>query len=718
MIINRIRIKNYRSYYGEVVFDMSKGLTLIIGDNGDGKTTFFEALQWLFNTTVDDTSIQNFSEKRKSELEVGEIDEVLVAMEFEHNGLKSVEKSFSIERTGERTYRTLKFSFRGYEDNGSERVPVNGKNLMNRCFDAYIQRYSMFKGESTLNVFDNPTALRELVEKFSDLKKFETFVEMLAEFERKANNAYVKECKNDEKVSKQAKRLEIDLRQIEAKISDTERDIRQYQESINTFTGKIEDLEKHQDVGQKYQDLKERLHNLTEKRNRFRGSIAAINFNTSLLDQLWVLCAFPDVLKEFQKKSSAFSRLKRTQNDAFIKEQAKREGKKEAIDEIRVLANGSPKLPWYLPTGETMQEMIDDHICKVCGRPVEEGTEAYEFMCRKLDEYRLHLAATIEEANDEPEEIKLFYSEYVEELHNLSISLGGSNAQKISRLASDINDRLELVERLKREMTDIEGKIQEANDEKARLLIQADGVSEETLDKAFVNMKGFFESKSRAEKRLIESRAQLERLQEERDELQAKFDQLKPASSQVKVYKGVHEVLNRIAKAFVSAKDKNLSQFLRNLEEVANTYLHRLNATDFHGQVRLIKTIDNSAEIRLFSSNGTEVKNPSGSQQTTMYMSVLFAISDLTTLKREENYPLIFDAATSSFGDSKEDEFYNIIDKIEKQCIIVTKDFITKGQLRIEDVEHLTCTVYRIKKREGFSQSDLSTICTEVEKVK
>ena len=178
----------------------------------------------------------------------------------------------------------------------------------------------------------------------------------------------------------------------------------------------------------------------------------------------------------------------------------------------------------------------------------------------------------------------------------------------------------------------------------------------------------------------------------------------------------MHEILNRIAKAFVSAKDKNLSQFLRNLEEVANTYLHRLNITDFHGQVRLIKTIDNSAEIRLFSSNGTEVKNPSGSQQTTMYMSVLFAISDLTTLKREENYPLIFDAATSSFGDSKEDEFYNIIDKIEKQCIIVTKDFITKGQLRIEDVEHLTCTVYRIKKREGFSQSDLSTICTEVEK--
>ena len=70
MIIKRIRIKNFRSYYGDITFELSQGLTLIIGDNGDGKTTFFEALQWLFNTTVDTPSIHHFSEKRKSELEV------------------------------------------------------------------------------------------------------------------------------------------------------------------------------------------------------------------------------------------------------------------------------------------------------------------------------------------------------------------------------------------------------------------------------------------------------------------------------------------------------------------------------------------------------------------------------------------------------------------------------------------------------------------------
>lgn len=45
MIIKEIRIKNFRSYYGDNnIFEFSDGLTLILGDNGDGKTTFFDAL--------------------------------------------------------------------------------------------------------------------------------------------------------------------------------------------------------------------------------------------------------------------------------------------------------------------------------------------------------------------------------------------------------------------------------------------------------------------------------------------------------------------------------------------------------------------------------------------------------------------------------------------------------------------------------------------------
>ena len=113
MIIKEIRIKNFRSYYGDNnLFEFSDGLTLILGDNGDGKTTFFEALEWLFKTELDRglQELENVSEMRKSKIEVGEQDEVCVFMSFEHNGMKSVEKSFTFERTSETSYSVGKIS--------------------------------------------------------------------------------------------------------------------------------------------------------------------------------------------------------------------------------------------------------------------------------------------------------------------------------------------------------------------------------------------------------------------------------------------------------------------------------------------------------------------------------------------------------------------------------------------------------------------------------
>ena len=133
MIIKEFRIKNFRSYYGDNnQFDFSEGLTVVIGDNGDGKTTFFEALQWLFDTTIDKSSVEQISEMRKSQMEAGDIDEVSVYIKFDHNGEKSVEKSFSFEKLENGGFRLGKISYRGYETNGSEREAVNGKSLIER----------------------------------------------------------------------------------------------------------------------------------------------------------------------------------------------------------------------------------------------------------------------------------------------------------------------------------------------------------------------------------------------------------------------------------------------------------------------------------------------------------------------------------------------------------------------------------------------------------
>ena len=118
MIFKTLYIKNFRSYYGDNKFDFcNNGLTLIVGGNGDGKTTFFEALQWLCNTTLteNDNNQVNFSEMRRSEMAVGETEEVKVALDFFDDGDKTIEKSFTITREGEKKFSTGKLSFLGYE---------------------------------------------------------------------------------------------------------------------------------------------------------------------------------------------------------------------------------------------------------------------------------------------------------------------------------------------------------------------------------------------------------------------------------------------------------------------------------------------------------------------------------------------------------------------------------------------------------------------------
>ena len=721
MIIKEISICNFRSYYGENKFEFSEGLTLIIGDNGDGKTTFFEALQWLFNTATENNSIDNASEMRKSKLEIGESDEVAVRMVFDHDGEKIVEKRFTFERTSETSFKTSSIIFRGYEDTGAGREVVNGKTLMDRCFDAFIQRFSMFKGESTLNVFQNAAALKELVDKFSDVREFDKLVEISAEMEDKSNKAYQKECKSDQKIATQAGNLESQMKRVSENIYNKKKEIADKKLSVSVFSTKLEELEQNQETTERFNEVSERLKSLKEKSLKLRANISMVNKNTALFDQLWILCAFPSVLTEFKKKCSAISREKRQQEKAFVEEQAKEIGKKEALQEVRgMLSENVAELPWYLPNQETMEEMIHDHVCKVCGSKAPEGSDAYNFMVNKLNEYKRHIAAKLqmEEKKAAVERKQLFTSGNIEELHNMSIRLGGSTEARVAHISTDIFDRLSLEDRLREELRKVEEKKQETEDEKARLLIQAGNVSEELLQKSFLDIKGMFEQKGRAENRLVELERDLQDLKAEEEDLRKQFNELNPQNGQVKVYRDVHRVFEEIAKAFSKAKKENLRRFLAALEECANEYLERLSAQDFHGEIRLRQTVEESTEIRLYSSNGTEIKNPSGSQETVMYMSVLFAISDFTDQKRDENYPLIFDAATSSFGDSKEEGFYNVIDKINKQCIIVTKDFITKGQLRLNEIDQLTCGVYRIKKADNFDSHNMATIRTIVEKIK
>lgn len=724
MKLNKIIIKNFRSYYGENCFELSDGLTLVIGDNGDGKTTFFEALEWLFDTSKDNKSESNISEMRKAKMGIGDSDEVSVTMTFDHRGEKEICKKFIFEKDTNGSVRTRDFSFVGYEIVGAERYKRDGKILLESCFDTVIRRYCLFKGERELNVFDNNTALKTLVDTFSGIKQFDNLVELTTYFEQQSDNLVTKELKKDKKQEEVIKRFEYELSKVQSDISDVRHDISIKEKAVSDYETRLRVLEENQDACENLQDINARIEQKKIEQRRLMGYIN-LDYNAMLLDDMWILRAFPSILSEYQKKVSSLSREKRKLQKAEDERIAVEKGKQEAIKEIQKLANDATPLPWNLPDKETMQEMIDDEICKVCGRPAEKGSDAYNFMVNKLNEYLDHIRKESEAAQQQETPIKpLFENTYINELHTRSIQLSGDTEQELMGLATAIADRLSFVQSRKQDLERVNKDLTEAEDAKMQLLIQTPDLTEEMLIKNFKDFKGLSDSSKRASLDLQELNHELEVLEAQKQELKERQNQIVPSNGIVRVYQKVHITLERIMKAFEAAKNRNVEEFIQTLEEQANIYLKKLNADDFRGVIKIKRTADGSARINLYSSNDTLIANPGGAQKTTMYMSVLFAISKITTLKRDEDYPLIFDAPTSSFGEFKEDIFYNIIDNIDKQCVIFTKDLLRydrdteKRELDFDKINQLSCSVYRIQKAPGYDEEDLSTIRTITERIK
>jgi DNA sulfur modification protein DndD len=711
MIIKEVTIENFRSYYGINTIKFNDGLMLFIGDNGDGKTTFFEALEWLFDTSKQNLDYRLISEKKIAELPEFGNDQLRVSMTFEHDGEKIVEKSFFLEKNANNEIRTNNFQFKGYQDDGIQRIPIQGGVLLDRCFETAIRKYCLFKGEENLNVFNNADALNYLIETFSNIKQFDPYYTGdeddlgFTDFaELQSRKAYEKAMKSDKQNSQQERELSAELDSLRRKLSDTRQRLKNNRENATNYSAKLTEIENSKEASELLRGINERLKSLREKKTQMESRINE-DYSIKLLDEMWILCNFTSIFEEFQQKVSTFSKSKRT----LEREEYKKKGKQELAKEI---AEGIIPLSPNIPDKISMQEMIKDEFCKVCGREAKEGSDAYNFMVNKLAEL-----IKSQQPKDKDEEKQLFPNNYLKELEQKSNNLE-YNQDKVYNLINMIKEVVEFNEARKSDAKKIQENIDIEEENKKKLLAQNDNLTEEQLQNAYENIKNWWDYKNQAEKQIVILEKDEKEIGKELEKAQEAYDNL-AKTSVASTYSKVHGALSKIQNAFKNAKEKNTQDFLTLLEEKANQYLERLNIDGFYGIIRVIKTPDGSARIALQDKNDTFISSPNQALKTTMYMSVLFAVSELTTIKRENDYPLVFDAPTSSFAPQKESDFFNVISDIKKQCIIFTKSFLTESSsLDSTKIDPLHCTIYRMEKQRPFNNLDLSTIQTKITLIK
>ena len=200
MIIKSIEILNFRSYYKSNIFNFCEGLNLIIGSNGDGKTTLFEAIEWLFRTDdIVKTDVKFISKKRSEELFAGDSDNVKVTMVYEHNGTEKIlEKGFRFTKAYNGDITTSNYEFNLVYQDGIERDTKPGR-FFEYDLPSELRKYSMFKGETNLDIFQTSNALKMLVDTFSDVKDFDAYFSFMEYATQKANQARENAQKLDKK---------------------------------------------------------------------------------------------------------------------------------------------------------------------------------------------------------------------------------------------------------------------------------------------------------------------------------------------------------------------------------------------------------------------------------------------------------------------------------------------------------------------------------------
>ncbi len=714
MIIRKIQIENYLCYYDtDNIFDLSDGLNIILGENGEGKTKLFEAIDWLFSG--DNRGLELLvSAKMLDETEIGDSFRVRVSMTVEQYGEKSIiTKSFIAKKENANECSTSSYMIEGIEENSSgERTQVDGQSLLNRIFPFQIRKYSMFKGEAELNIFESDSALSNLINLFSEAKHYDKYSEKGSFLREKAEKAVEDSTKLDKKNEALYKRLESEIKQLEREKEKYKVHLNSTEDEIRKIEENLQDAERHVSNADALEIINKRIKAIEAKISKLYVSIDE-NYTTLLFDENLILVNFERLHKEFAEKVSGHSKKRRELQTEFDKQKGIKEGKEKAKAE---LLNNAVPLPIGIPSKFHMEEMLKDEICKVCNREAKKGSEAYAFMMKRLQTY---LESQVVEDNESDRDEPLFKFDYTNRLENLSIS-HEDNLKNLRLIKTKIKELFEYNNERKKDIEDLEEQLEKEKAEREQIL----GKSSIGEDKLIDVLKNYNAWQRDLKTRNQEEIDYVTKLKSIESELKAKRDEKdKVDTNSVSSFLiKTRDILRDIETVFIETKEQKFDEFIDKLQVKSNKFLELINIDSFTGEISISKKSrlgKTRVEVQLIQ-NGRPFYKPNESLETSMYISILFAISELAYETKNEYYPLIFDAPTSSFGDYKTSQFLNLIYETKNQKVLLTKSFLDRDKttrklyIKKEFDKVKRNKAFWVKLEEPFDKNDLATINTNV----
>lgn len=670
MIIRNITIENFQSYYESQTIEFSKGLNLIIGNGGKGKSKLFNAFYWvlfgkIYITGIGWCTTDNLPQSAKFAMQRYEFINKRALFKAQINDKIRASVQIEIEDDKgndyiiERSVSALRLEGEEWDSNDAWQVGGNmlkvsfdsttgtkvlndllAEDKINELFPDGIRNYIWFQGESleSLINFRNKETLKAAVKHISYFPYYEKLSEIISKSKLKITGIESRKLKEVNKHNSSVKGVLSTIDNLNYKISREEENKKQFETHIETIKialadgeTKISGLASYSMLVKKYKDCENEINKLLSETTRID------EFQREKLPSLWVLRGIEPMIQQCKE----------------IIEKHKEE--EYTVPEKKYLDN---------PSRSKLEEILKDKKCFVCGTEFSEDDAPYHYITERLRLQEEYLKEMEEYTSNMQlsKQFNMFVGKIQDYPDSLLISLS-----KIDKQWKDSEDELERYMAQRRRKQDEKRKLDEQIEDIKKKhgvdpVTQAEtaGIINSSIRASRSNLETLQRKLDVSKQTLSNYRSELRIAERELEKLGAKDTTV--AKVPETEWKHISTFLEDICKRVQENARKDL---LHKIEERANLFYAKFTEHDngYKGNVKIGEDYSIEFDAGLNTSHEDRKK-----------MSIINALLSLNQEAMGTYYPFISDAPTSSFDLETTHKYLLGIKDIFGQSIVLTKD--------------------------------------------
>lgn len=529
------------------------------------------------------------------------------------------------------------------------------------------------QGEAIDEIVDlsNSDKLTNTVETLTDIKELNVIESSCKNF-CKSSRSDLKNKQNTctenrtmfEDFQKKIDDLEQKKENLEKQIVNYKSEMQKASEKVSSIQSQIANTEervKYQTVFKKIEREEEELHDQIENK------LSSINDNIFRSFIPWILIGT-------EGKVDAFTEIKEKYNEERLKKKL-RNHPDELLSTLGLLPEGSPD-------DVSLEKMLKEHVCLVCGKKFEEGDESH----KRIQALRNRSKSQIVYSEKKESDVHIFFDNIhtsVAKFINIDNIFGS-----IAKERKAIKDLQNQLQKKKDEKEDAKNSFFNYGGSNKSLYGESDQNLLNSYNRALKDMEHFKKCFTDAQNHLNDTINNIRYYEEKQSNLSGDG-----VPSQ---YTELVDIISDAAQIFDNTKKRIYDEVISNLEKKSNEYYRLLTEGNnvIGGTMRFEKTSFDTIEVKVINEKGDELSGASEGFQRMKKIAVIMAIISSKVGEKKFNYPFIADAPFSAFGKNFINNFFKTVPSVFTQSIILIKELYDE-----DDEKHLSEEGHNILKQ-------------------